>query len=241
MVVPNMATMLCFLTTDAAIAPEVLKTALSSVVENTFNMLSVDGDTSTNDMVSVLANGKAGNAMVTKAEGADYESFHEALDMVCRRLCQIMAKDGEGATKLLTCVVEGAPTLPVAKTVAKSVVKSTLLKAAIFGADANWGRVLCAIGYSGAELDVSLIDVDFQSSAGSCPFAAAARGFPSAKKKPKGNPHRGRNYPHRESSQRFLRRDRMGLRPDIRLCENQRRLSNLRKTTNLASGKEGSL
>lgn len=166
MICPNMATMLCFLTTDAAIAPTVLQAALSDVVKDSFNMLSIDGDTSTNDMVCVLANGMAGNALVEEATGEDYRIFKAALYMVCEKLCQIMAKDGEGATRLLTCEVNGAKDENAAKLVAKSVIKSSLLKAAIFGADANWGRVLCAIGYSGAEVDVSKVDVDFSSAKG---------------------------------------------------------------------------
>ena len=165
MICPNMATMLCFLTTDAAIAPALLQKALSAVVQDTFNMLSVDGDTSTNDMVSLLANGMAENSLITE-EGEDYALFVSALRAVCEKLCRLMAKDGEGATKLLVCNVSGADSEATAKTVAKSVIKSSLLKAAHFGADANWGRVLCAIGYSGAALDVAKIDVDFKSAVG---------------------------------------------------------------------------
>ncbi len=178
MICPNMATMLCFLTTDAAIAPAALQAALSAVTKDTFNMLSVDGDTSTNDMVSLMANGLAGNAQVTETEGEDFEAFQAALKAVCEKLCRMMAKDGEGATKLLTCHVSGAPDPATAKTVAKSVVKSSLLKAALFGADANWGRVLCAIGYSGAALDVSAIDVDFESPAGTLPVCRGGAGIP---------------------------------------------------------------
>ena len=166
MICPNMATMLCFLTTDADIAPAPLERALTSVTADTFNMLSVDGDTSTNDMVSLMANGKAGNARIETAMGADYEVFVQALYKVCERLCEIMAKDGEGATKLLVCEVTGARSEAAAKAVAKAVIGSTLLKAAIFGADANWGRVLCAIGYSGADVDISRVDVNFRSGRG---------------------------------------------------------------------------
>ena len=166
MICPNMATMLCFLTTDAAISPVALSRALSTVVPDTFNMLSIDGDTSTNDMVSILANGAAGNPKIETAMGADYECFKDALYKVCERLCEIMAKDGEGASKLMTCEVSGAKSETVAKAVAKSVIKSTLLKAAIFGEDANWGRVLCAIGYGGVEVDVSKVDVNFRSKHG---------------------------------------------------------------------------
>lgn len=166
MICPNMATMLCFLTTDAAISPKALGQALSSVTEDTFNMLSVDGDTSTNDMVSILAGGAAGNEPITDTASEDFWVFQNALKAVCETLCRMMAKDGEGATKLFTCNVSGAINVQTAKTVAKSVVKSSLMKAALFGADANWGRVLCAIGYSGAALDVEKIDVDFESRAG---------------------------------------------------------------------------
>lgn len=165
MIHPNMATMLVFITTDAAISHEMLQKALSSDIENTFNMISIDGDTSTNDMVVVLANGMAGNTPVT-SEGADFEAFMKALNTVNVALCRMIAGDGEGATKLLECSVKGAASLDVAKTVAKSVVCSSLTKAAMFGADANWGRVLCAIGYSGAPVDVDRIDVSFVSKAG---------------------------------------------------------------------------
>ncbi len=162
MIHPNMATMLVFLTTDAAIAPDMLQKALSGDVQSSFNMLSVDGDTSTNDMVTVLANGLAGNAVITE-ENADFETFMQALNTVTVQLCRMIAGDGEGATKLLECKVDGTRDLQTAKTVAKSVICSSLLKAAMFGADANWGRVLCAIGYSGADVDVNKIDVSFKS------------------------------------------------------------------------------
>ena len=165
MIHPNMATMLVFITTDAAIAPALLQKALSADVADTFNMVSVDGDTSTNDMVTVLANGMAGNDPVTE-EGADFSAFMKALNTVTVFLCRRIAGDGEGATKLLECRVTGAADRAVAKTVAKSVICSSLLKAAMFGADANWGRVLCAIGYSGAVVDVNKIDVSFASKAG---------------------------------------------------------------------------
>ena len=165
MIHPNMATMLVFLTTDAAIAPDMLQKALSGDVQSSFNMLSVDGDTSTNDMVTVLANGLAGNEMITE-ENADFETFMQALNTVTVQLCRMIAGDGEGATKLLECKVDGAKDLQTAKTVAKSVICSSLLKAAMFGADANWGRVLCAIGYSGADVDVNKIDVSFKSPKG---------------------------------------------------------------------------
>ena len=165
MIHPNMATMLVFITTDCAIAPAMLQKALSGDIRNTFNMISIDGDTSTNDMVTVLANGLAGNTEIT-AEGEDFTAFMQALNTVTVGLCRMIAGDGEGATKLLECKVSGAKTLDIAKTVAKSVICSSLLKAAMFGADANWGRVLCAIGYSGADVDVNKIDVSFQSAKG---------------------------------------------------------------------------
>ena len=165
MIHPNMATMLVFITTDAAISPEMLQKALSSDIANTFNMVSVDGDTSTNDMVTVLANGMAGNDEIT-CEGEELAVFMQALNTVTVYLCRMIAADGEGATKLLECHVVGAADEKNAKIVAKSVICSSLLKAAMFGADANWGRVLCAIGYSGADVDVNKVDVTFCSSKG---------------------------------------------------------------------------
>ena len=165
MIHPNMATMLVFITTDAAISGEMLAKALSSDIKNTFNMVSVDGDTSTNDMVAVMANGMAGNAEIT-SEGADFDTFMQALNTVTVYLCRMIAADGEGATKLLECTVKGAKTEAIAKTVAKSIICSSLVKAAMFGSDANWGRVLCAIGYSGADVDVTKVDVSFVSAAG---------------------------------------------------------------------------
>ena len=176
MIAPNMATMLCFLTTDAAISPVALKRALTTVTADTFNMLSIDGDTSTNDMVSILANGMAGNTPIESCMGADYEAFVAALYKVCEKLCAIMAKDGEGATKLLVCEVTGAKSTAAAKLVAKAVIKSTLLKAAMFGEDANWGRVLCAIGYAGADVDVSKVDVNFRSNRGLIPVCRGGAG-----------------------------------------------------------------
>ena len=165
MIHPNMATMLVFITTDAAISPRLLQKALSSDIAETFNMVSVDGDTSTNDMVTVLANGMAGNPEIIQ-EDEDFNLFMKALNTVTVHLCRCIAGDGEGATKLLECQVTGANNSDTAKKVAKSVICSSLLKAAMFGADANWGRVLCAIGYSGAQVDVNKIDVAFQSKAG---------------------------------------------------------------------------
>ena len=165
MIHPNMATMLVFITTDTAIKPELLQKALSGDIQNTFNMVSVDGDTSTNDMVCIMANGMAGNPVIEKEDEA-YEIFMKALNTVTVNLCRMIAGDGEGATKLLECKVSHAPTLDIAKTVAKSVICSSLTKAAMFGSDANWGRILCAIGYSGAEVDVTKIDVEFASNKG---------------------------------------------------------------------------
>ena len=165
MIHPNMATMLVFITTDANISPKMLQKALSEDIKNTFNMVSVDGDTSTNDMVTVLANGMAGNAEITE-DGEDFKEFMKALNTITVHLCKMIAGDGEGATKLLECKVDGADKEETAKTVAKSIICSSLLKAAMFGADANWGRVLCAIGYSGADVDVSKIDVSFRSPKG---------------------------------------------------------------------------
>ena len=165
MIHPNMATMLVFITSDVSISSEMLSKALKSDIKETFNMISVDGDTSTNDMVVVLANGLAENTKI-ESEGKDFEEFMKALNTVNVSLCRMIAGDGEGATKLLECAVEGAKELEIAKTVAKSVICSSLTKAAMFGADANWGRVLCAIGYSGADVDVNKIDVSFISKKG---------------------------------------------------------------------------
>ena len=177
MIHPNMPTMLVFITTDCAIAPAMLQKALSTDITNTFNMLSVDGDTSTNDMVTVLANGMAGNEEIT-CEGEDFTAFMEALNTITVNLCRMIAGDGEGATKLLECVVTGAKDEKNAKIVAKSVICSSLLKAAMFGADANWGRVLCAIGYSGAEVDVNKVAVSFKSKAGQIDVCVNGAGIP---------------------------------------------------------------
>ena len=165
MIHPNMATMLSFITTDAAISPEMIKKALSADIEDSFNMISVDGDTSTNDMVCIMANGMAGNAEIT-TENDDFAAFAAALREVTMYLARSMAKDGEGASKLIICSVSGAKDKDTAKIVAKSVICSNLLKCAIFGSDANWGRVLCAIGYSGADVDVNKVGVSFKSAAG---------------------------------------------------------------------------
>ncbi len=184
MIHPNMATMLVFVTSDVDISPEMLQKALSSDVEDSFNMISVDGDTSTNDMVSVMASGLAGNKKIT-GEGEDYSAFCEALGAVTKNLCRKIAKDGEGATKLITCRVSGAKDKPTAKIVAKSVISSSLFKAAMFGADANWGRVLCAVGYSGADVDVNKIDVSFSSENGSVEVCAAGSGVDFSEEKAK--------------------------------------------------------
>ena len=184
MIHPNMATMLVFITTDCAIAPELLQKALSGDIQNTFNMISIDGDTSTNDMVVVLANGLAGNAEIT-SEDEDFTAFMQALNTVTVGLCRMIAGDGEGATKLLECQVSGAKTLDTAKTVAKSVICSSLLKAAMFGADANWGRVLCAIGYSGADVDVNKINVSFRSNKGTITVCENGAGIAFSEEKAK--------------------------------------------------------
>nr|WP_300851011.1 bifunctional glutamate N-acetyltransferase/amino-acid acetyltransferase ArgJ [uncultured Acetatifactor sp.] len=166
MIHPNMATMLCFVTTDCAIAPGLLQKAVKTAADATFNMISVDGDTSTNDTFLVLANGAAGNSEIT-AEDEDYAAFVDALEAVGRKLAMMMAKDGEGASRLIIYRVEGAPDLETARTVARSVSSSTLVKAAFFGADANaGGRAMCAVGYSGAQVDVEKIDIAFKSAKG---------------------------------------------------------------------------
>ncbi len=165
MIHPNMATMLVFVTTDCAITSDMLNKALSRDVVDSFNMISVDGDTSTNDMVSIIANGMAENKKI-ESEGEAFDVFCEVLHAVTSHLCRSIAADGEGATKLLECVVNGGVDDDAARTVAKSVVCSSLFKAAMFGADANWGRVLCAIGYSGADVDVTKVSVAFKSSKG---------------------------------------------------------------------------
>lgn len=184
MIHPNMATMLVFITSDVAITPTLLQKALSTDIKNTFNMISIDGDTSTNDMVTVLCNGMAENAEITE-ENEDYEVFMKALNTVTVHLCRMIAADGEGATKLLECKVSGAKSEAIAKTVAKSVVCSSLTKAAMFGADANWGRVLCAIGYSGAAVDVNKIDVAFASAAGEIKVCKNGMGIEFSEEKAK--------------------------------------------------------
>lgn len=184
MIHPNMATMLVFITTDCAISPQMLQCALSGDIQNTFNMISIDGDTSTNDMVTVLANGMAQNPEITE-EGEDFTEFMRALNTVTVHLCRLIAGDGEGATKLIECRVTGAADTETAKTVAKSVVCSSLTKAAMFGSDANWGRVLCAIGYSGADVDVNKIDVSFESAAGVIPVCENGAGIDFSEEKAK--------------------------------------------------------
>ena len=175
MIHPNMATMLVFITSDVAISSAMLQKALKSDIQDTFNMLSIDGDTSTNDMVVVMANGLAGNDEITKDDD-NFKLFMKALNTVTVQLCREIAGDGEGATKLLECKVYNAYNIPTAKIVAKSVICSSLLKAAMFGADANWGRVLCAIGYSGASVDINKIDVSFKSKKGEIAVCKAGAG-----------------------------------------------------------------
>ena len=176
MIHPNMGTMLCFITTDCSISPEMIRKALVDTAHVSFNRISVDGDTSTNDTCLVLANGLAGNETIT-GEGEDYAAFLEALKALCVRLARMMAKDGEGARHLITCTVAGAKDEESAQTIAKSVISSTLTKAAIFGCDANWGRVLCAMGYSGEEFDPDKVDVAFASAAGEIPVCRQGRGL----------------------------------------------------------------
>ncbi len=166
MIHPNMATMLCFITTDAAISAPMLQKALSDDVPDSFNQVSVDRDTSTNDTVTIMANGMAGNDEIT-GEGEDYKTFTEALAFVTRKLSFCIAADGEGASRTIVCQVNGAPTKETARLVSRSVISSNLFKAAVFGKDANWGRILCAIGYTDAEFDIEPIDVTLSSKAGS--------------------------------------------------------------------------
>ena len=175
MINPNMATMLVFVTTDCNINPKLLQKALSADILDTFNMVSVDGDTSTNDMVTVLANGMAGNKEVDEKT---LPIFAEALNAVTKTLCKMIAADGEGATRSLTCCLSGAKTKEQARIIAKSVISSNLLKCAIFGSDANWGRVLCAIGYTLEDIDVLKIDVAFRSSKGTIPVCKNGLGVP---------------------------------------------------------------
>ncbi|MBR5785878.1 MAG: bifunctional ornithine acetyltransferase/N-acetylglutamate synthase, partial [Clostridia bacterium] len=184
MIHPNLATMLIFITSDVAISSEMLQKALKADVNKTFNMISVDGDTSTNDTVAIISNGMAGNKLIN-SEGEEYDVFCKALYMITSKLCKMLAADGEGATKLLECIVTGGKDVQTAQTVAKSVICSSLLKAAMFGADANWGRVLCAIGYSGADVDINKIDVAFKSVKGELPVCKNGAGIPFSEEKAK--------------------------------------------------------
>ena len=185
MIAPNMATMLCFITTDVCASSKVLDAALHEAVADSFNMLSVDGDTSTNDTCSIIANGLAGNKMIDDVNSNDYKVFVDALKYVTINLAKKMAKDGEGASHLLVCHVVNAKTTNDAKIVAKSVIQSSLLKAAIFGADANWGRVLCAIGYSKADVDVLKVDMAFKSNKGTIETCKNGAGIPFSEEKAK--------------------------------------------------------
>lgn len=184
MIHPNMATMLSFITTDANITPEMLQEALNWCVHRSYNMLSVDGDTSTNDTVAILANGHCGNARI-ETQNEDYAKFCRALFKVCNYMVRMLAKDGEGATKLVLCEVQNAPDEETARTCAKSVIRSPLVKTAMFGADANWGRVLCALGYAGAKIDVSKIDVCFSSEKGEIAVCENGAGTPFSEEKAK--------------------------------------------------------
>ncbi|MCL2184303.1 MAG: bifunctional ornithine acetyltransferase/N-acetylglutamate synthase [Treponema sp.] len=165
MIHPNMATMLCFITTDAAIDAAALEKSLNSAVKHSFNRLTVDGDTSTNDMVLIMANGEAGNKILTESD-VDFSTFNKALEYVCIYLTRLMARDGEGATKLVTVTVTGASDDFIAEKLAKSAASSSLVKTACFGADANWGRVLCAMGYAGVDFNAEKTTVNFKSKAG---------------------------------------------------------------------------
>ena len=175
MIHPNMGTMLCFVTTDCAIEAAVLQTMLRDVVNKTFNRVTVDGDTSTNDTCVVLANGLAENPVIT-GPGPDYDALFEALRTVCQYEARMIASDGEGASHLLTCTVQGADSEEKAEVMAKAVVRSPLVKCAVYGADANWGRVLCAIGYSGAQFDPKAVEVKFQSQAGELLVCSGGQG-----------------------------------------------------------------
>ena len=177
MIEPNMATMLGFITTDIAITPEMLSLALKYVIKDTFNMVSVDGDTSTNDMVTMLASGLAGNAVID-SEDDNYTSFRDALMYMCTMMCMAIAADGEGATKLIECEILNFTDEDGAKKLAKSVINSSLVKTTIFGADANWGRVLCALGYAGIDFDPNKVDVKFASKSGEITVCVNGTGNP---------------------------------------------------------------
>ena len=184
MIHPNMGTMLAFLTTDCAISSEMIQKALVNATNVSFNRVSVDGDTSTNDMLTLMANGLAGNDEITEP-GADYDAFTEALNALCIELAKMIAADGEGATHLITCRVSGAASETEAETLSKSVISSTLTKAAMFGADANWGRILCAMGYSGVDFDPGTVNIAFESNAGRVAVCEAGRGLPFDENKAK--------------------------------------------------------
>lgn len=184
MINPNMATMLIFITSDISITPAMLQKALSADVADSFNMISVDGDTSTNDMVSVMANGLAGNRTI-ETEGEDFKVFCEALDAVTKGLCRMIAADGEGATKLLECRLRGALDVQHARKAAKAVISSSLVKSAMFGADANWGRIMCALGYSGAKVEVTKVSISFISEKGSVHVCENGAGIPFSEEKAK--------------------------------------------------------
>ena len=185
MIHPNMATMLCFLTTDAAVSADILSKALTEAVTDTFNMISIDGDTSTNDMVSVMASGLCGNEPLTSADTPEYTAFAGALKILCAQIAKELAADGEGATKLLECNVTGAPDKTVARIVSKQVITSSLFKAAMFGEDANWGRILCAIGYAPAEFDITKVAVFLGSKAGKIQVCANGAGVPFSEEEAK--------------------------------------------------------
>lgn len=184
MIHPNMATMLCFMTTDCAISSEMLQKALSDTVKDTFNMISVDGDTSTNDMVCIMANGFAGNDTIVE-ENDDYLIFKDALKEVSVKLSRLIAGDGEGAQRLLECIVSGAPEEITAKKIAKSIICSSLVKTAMFGADANWGRILCAIGYTEGDFTVDTIDVYLSSCKGEVKVCEKGYGIEFSEEKAK--------------------------------------------------------
>lgn len=184
MIHPNMATMLCFMTTDCAISSEMLQKALSDIVKDTFNMISVDGDTSTNDMVCIMANGCAKNEKIT-CENEDYFIFKDALKEVSVKLSRMIAGDGEGAQRLLECTVSGAPEELTAKKIAKSIICSSLVKTAMFGADANWGRILCAIGYTEGDFSVDTIDVYLSSCKGEVKVCEKGYGIEFSEEKAK--------------------------------------------------------
>jgi len=184
MIHPNMGTMLAFLTSDCAINTEMIQKALITATNISFNRISVDGDTSTNDMLTLMANGLAGNDEITKA-GAEFDEFSKALNAVCIELAKMIAADGEGATHLITCKINGAKNEEEAETLSKSVISSTLFKAAIFGTDANWGRVLCAMGYSGIDFNPDTVNIAFESNAGRVDVCKAGRGLPFDEEKAK--------------------------------------------------------